>query len=258
MSRLVDWPVLMALLILPTLWLCSWLGARFLGHLAPRNQDGREEFSVLLGASLTLLGLLIGFTFSMAISRYDLRKNYEELEANAIGTAYARADLLPDADVSTVKELLREYTLLRVRNYSLGSFTLDYHEQLAALQRETERKQSQLWAAVVAPARAAPSATLAIAVASMNDVLNSQGYAQAASWNRIPIGAWALLCTIGLVATAMVGFRFRGQSRRRTLALVIPTLISISLFLIADIDCPRGGVIRVAPQNLLALYAGLH
>ena len=63
----------------------------------------------MLAATLTLLGLIIGFSFSMATSRYDLRKNYEETEANAIGTEYLRADLLPQADAARTRALLRQY-----------------------------------------------------------------------------------------------------------------------------------------------------
>ena len=91
----------------------------------------------------------------------------------------------------------------------------------------------------------------------MNDVLDSRGFAQAAAWNRIPAGAWALLSAIGFIATTMVGFRFHTYPGRRALALVIPTLVAISLFLISDIDCPNGGVIRVVPNNLVALQSSL-
>ena len=67
----------------------------------------REDFGLILAAALTLLRLIIGFSFSMATSRYDQRKNLEEAEANAIGTEYARAGLLPAADAAKVRALLR-------------------------------------------------------------------------------------------------------------------------------------------------------
>ena len=117
--------------------------------------------------------------------------------------------------------------------------------------------QAQLWAAVVAPVKANQTAPMMLVAGATNDALNSQGYAQAASWNRIPPGAWVLLCTIGLVASVMIGFRFDTGSRQRVLMQILPALIAVSLFLIADIDCPRGGLIRVLPQNLMALEAVL-
>ena len=81
------------------------------------KDDEHEFFSVVQAATLTLLGLIIGFSFSMAISRYDQRKNYEEAEANAIGTEYVRADLLPAGDAAAVRAKLRKYPDLRIEFY---------------------------------------------------------------------------------------------------------------------------------------------
>src|SRR5215475_7876194 len=90
------------------LWSGALLGAYFRSR-RPLKDDDREEFSFVQAATLTLLGLIIGFTFSMAIGRYDQRKNLEEEEANAIGTEYVRADLLPAADAANVRNLLTNY-----------------------------------------------------------------------------------------------------------------------------------------------------
>ncbi len=76
---------------------------------ALRGGQVRDDLSVVLAATLTLLGLIIGFTFSMATTRYDMRKNYEEAEANAIGTEYLRTELLPEAEATRTKTLLRAY-----------------------------------------------------------------------------------------------------------------------------------------------------
>ena len=81
-------------------------------------EEKRDDFGVILAATLTLLGLIIGFTFSMATNRYDQRKNYEEAEANAIGTEYVRADLLPAADAARVRALLGKYLDQRVLFYT--------------------------------------------------------------------------------------------------------------------------------------------
>ena len=107
-----------------------------------------------------------------------------------------------------------------------------------------------MWAAVAAPANAQPSAVNALAVASINDTLNSQGYTQAAWWNRIPIGAWAMMAMMAISCNLLVGY---GERRKGELFLfVLPIVISVSFFLIADLDSPGGGIIRVHPQNLLA------
>ena len=84
-------------------------------------------------------------------------------------------------------------------------------------------------------------------------MLNSQGYTQAAWWNRIPISAWVLLIVTALCGNVLIGYGARGDRGRPMLLIVFPVVVSISFLLIADIDAPRGGLIRVRPQNLVAL-----
>jgi hypothetical protein len=91
----------------------------------------------------------------------------------------------------------------------------------------------------------------------MNDVINSQGYTQAAWWNRIPKAAWAFLILISALCNLMVGYGARDLRSRSILLAVLPLVVAISLFLIADIDSPRGGIIRVSPQNLESLAQSL-
>src|SRR5215831_15090879 len=86
-------------------------------HARSFKQGERHDFSIIQAAILTLLALIIGFSFSMAVSRYDQRKTLEEAEANAIGTAYLRAELLPEKSASRAQELLREYLDLRIAFY---------------------------------------------------------------------------------------------------------------------------------------------
>src|SRR3974390_607896 len=92
-------------LILVGSFFVFWLVA-FFGRFYCRKREVtpeevcHQEFLFVLGGTLTLLGLIIGFAFSMAVGRYDQRKNYEEQEANAIGTEYVRADLLAAADAA--------------------------------------------------------------------------------------------------------------------------------------------------------------
>src|SRR5208283_2772469 len=92
--KIMDYPFAVAGISFVLLWLSALAGASFRRRRKLDN-DEREDFNLVIAATLTLLGLIIGFSFSMAIVRYDLRKNYEEAEANAIGTEYVRAELLP-------------------------------------------------------------------------------------------------------------------------------------------------------------------
>jgi hypothetical protein len=244
-----NFPTVVFVVSFLLLWFAAWAG----GRLGQRQRDLKEDmlpdFSIVLGATLTLLGLIIGFSYSMATARYDQRKAYEEAEANAIGTEYVRADLLGPAEASRVRTLLRQYTDLRVRFY----LTRDKGE-LTQINLQTEQMQNRLWAVASQSAMAQPTPVRALAVAGMNDVLNSQGYTQAAWWNRIPVGAWCLMSAIALLSNMLVGYGARKV--RVKLFMMLPLVVAVSFFLISDIDSPRRGVIRVHPQNLESLQAG--
>lgn len=250
MRNPLDYPLLIFVSAFFLLWLAAWVGGRISQRRRDLTEDLRTDFGVVLAATLTLLGLIIGFSFSMATGRYDLRKTYEEAEANAIGTEYVRVDLLPTADGAQVRALLKEYTDLRIRFYK----TRDT-EDLGQIDTQTAQVQAQLWSAASKPASAQPSPVIALAVGGMNDVLNSQGYTQAAWWNRIPVGAWALMFAIAIFCNGLLGYGARQMEPK--LFMVLPVVVAVAFFLIADIDSPRGGVIRVHPQNLISLRAGL-
>ncbi len=252
MNNVTDYPMLVFMFSFLVLLLSARVGASFLMRLRKLEEDEREDFGVILAATLTLLGLIIGFSFSMAINRYDQRKNYEEAEANAIGTEYVRADLLPAADAAKVRALLRNYLDQRVLFYLSRD-----SQQLRLINARTAQLQSELWSAVQAPAAAKPTPVVALVASGMNDVLNSQGYTQAAWWNRIPIAAWALMAAIAICCNVLVGYGARNAKAEGILLLILPLVLSISFFLIADIESPRGGVIHVSPQNLAALAESL-
>lgn len=249
---LLDYPIVLFATSLFVLLLSVWLGSQVLRRIWPPKDSVREDLGVVQAATLTLLGLVIGFTFSMAISRYDQRKNLEEAEANAIGTEFVRADLLAAPDAAKVRELLKAYFAQRVLFYS----TRDEAE-VRKIDVRTAQLQTELWSAVAVPAAAAPTPILALAVSGMNDVLNAQGYAQAAWWNRIPFAAWSLMLAIAICCHVLFGYGARDARAERTLLMVLPLVISIAFFLIADIDSPRGGVIRVLPQNLMSIAGSL-
>jgi hypothetical protein len=238
-------------LAFPAMTLMAWLGT-LLSRRRPVQADARDDFATILAATLTLLGLVIGFSFAMALNRYDQRKNYEEAEANAIGTAYVRADLLPAPDAAAMRALLRRYLEQRLLFY----VTRD-EQELRQIGVQTSALQAELWSAVRAPALAAPTPVAALAVAGMNDVLNAQGYTQAAWWNRIPLGAWLLMAAIAVAAHVLLGLGARTAKAASLVFLVLPLVVAIAFFLIADIDSPRRGIIRVVPQNLLSLSHSL-
>jgi hypothetical protein len=214
-------------------------------------EEERADYGVLLAAMLTLLGLIIAFTFSMAGTRYDQRKNLEEDEANAIGTEYVRADLLPTGAAEKVRGLLRTYLDQRILFYTHSG------DQLREVNATTAELQAKLWEAVKTAAGTNRDAVQALTVSGMNDVLNSQGYTQAAWRNRIPIGAWFLMWAIAICCNLVIGFYMHPKDPK-SIRFIMPTVIAVAFVLIADIDSPRRGLITVHPQNLISLADSLY
>ncbi len=236
MENLTHYPLLVFAAAFVALWFASAAGS-WLRRRCPSAGDKRnEDLGVILAATLTLLALIIGFSFSMATNRYDQRKNFEEAEANAIGTEILRADLLPPTDAANVRRLLGDYLDQRI---------LFYINRDDSLRTRIDERTSQLQADLSAQA-----------LAGMNDVINSQGYTQAAFWNRIPTAAWFLMAAIALCCNVLFGYRSRNGDVGK-LAFVLPLVVSIALLLIADIDTPRHGLIHVSPQNLESLAKSL-
>jgi hypothetical protein len=91
----------------------------------------------------------------------------------------------------------------------------------------------------------------------MNDVLNSQGYTQAAWLNQIPRAAWSLLALISIGGNALVGLSLRNARSKKYLIAILPLILAVSLLLIADIDSPNSGLIHVEPENLKNLAQSL-
>lgn len=248
---LLHYPRIFFLFTLAVLWLSAQLGAA-LRRRRSLKDDEREDFNVVEAATLTLLGLIIGFSFSMAITRYDERKNLEEAEANAIGTEYIRAGLLSEADIMPVRGQLKKYIDLRLTYYR----TRDGHE-LQQNNSDTAQLQTEMWSTVQHSAIAHPSSVIVPAVTGMNDVLNSQGYTQAAWRNRIPISAWTLMMAMAVCSNLLVGYGARSAGLKSGLLLILPLVVSLAFLLVSDIDSPRGGFIRVDPENLISLGQSL-
>lgn len=217
------------------------------------EEGDQKDFGLIITGTLTLFSLILGFTFSMAIGRYDQRKAVEEVEANAIGTEYRRAELLPAPAAYKMKQLFRAYVGQRIAFYELDDAT-----RLRLVDRDVEELQDELWEIVNDAARSQPSAVSALVMGGMNNVFDAEGFVQAAWLNRIPRAAWVLLVIIAVVANLLIGYGSRGNKARSLVTFVLPCVVATSMFLIADIDSPRRGLVRPEPKNLLRLAASLH
>lgn len=247
----MNYPVLICIVTIVCLGATARLGVFVRKRRQTQEDDSEhEQFGIVVSATLTLLGLLIGFSFSMAISRYDQRKDYEEEEANAIGTEYLRADLLSETARVKVKAQLVQYLDLRIKRYDARA-----SDDITELVSKTGRLQNEMWNEVAGSVGGSPNVLMMTVVTGMNDVINRQGYTQAARWNRIPLPAWGLMGIIALFCSFLIGYSARKPNSLNL--LIVPLVIAVSFLLIADIDSPHGGFIRVAPQNLIALADSL-
>jgi len=246
----MDYPLLVFVISFALMVLSARVGDAHRKRAGAPKEEGRADTGLLLGAILTLLFLIIGFSFSMAVSRYDLRKNCEQAEAIAIGTEYSRADLLAPADAAKVKTLLKKYLDQRMLYY-----TTRWPGRASEIAADTVRLQTELWSTLRPAIAAVPPPLMGLLVSGMNDVINSQRSSQAAWLNRIPVAAWVLMVTISTGCCWLIAIRARQTDW--IAFLVVPVAVSVSFFLIADLDSPRGGAIRVAPQNLSSLSQSL-
>ena len=250
MLWLVDRPLLFftATLILFIVSTTAGVLARLHGHKLTSAE--RAEFDLVRNAMMTLFGLLIGFAIAMAVSRYDLRKSMEESEANAIGTEYLRLDLIPAEAASRARALMRTYVDQRIAYYAI----LD-PDELAKNAADTAGAMKALWAAIAPEAKASQTAVTALVAKGMNDVLDSYGYTVAAWRNRLPVEVWMLIIVVAACCNFLIGF---GAERLASAThAILPLTASLAILLIADVEGPQAGFVRVHPVNLIDAAASI-
>jgi hypothetical protein len=222
--------------------------ARLHGHKLTASE--RAEFDLVRNAMFTLLGLVIGFAISMAVSRYDLRKSLEESEANAIGTEYLRLELMSPEAAATARNLLKTYVDERIAYYGIRDPV-----EGAANAAETAKTMNALWAAVSPESEAHQNAVTALVDSGMNDVINSYGYTVAAWRNRLPVEVWLLIIVVATTCNFLIGF---GAEKLSSATLgILPLTASLAILLIADVEGPHNGFVRVHPENLIDARASM-
>lgn len=205
----------------------------------------RDDLNLILSATLTLVSLIVGFSFSMAVNRYDDRKKLESHEAVVIRVAYERAEVLPKPYSNQIQQLLRQYVRERIDLYT----SEDDASDSAAVAR-TFNLQRRLWETVKVPAVANQTDVTALAAAGINDVAEAESATQAAWRDRIPLAAWVLIVVASMFSCALVGYYEQPADAPRRFYVVLPALLAIALFMIADLDSARSGPTMVRPVNL--------
>jgi len=223
---------------------------------AARGDAGaREHIGSLQGSMLGLLALLLGFTFAMAVSRFDTRKALVLEEANAIGTTLLRASLLPEPAQQEVPLQLAAYVDARLAFYAAGVDPA----RLAAANASAARLERQLWSLGSAAAQAdVRSVPVGLFIQSLNEVIDVREKCRVALDNHVPEAVIHLLLVSSCVALALVAYGC-GLSRRRRFVsnATFALLLALVLTTILDIDRPRRGLIQVSQDSLVRLKASL-
>ncbi len=210
----------------------------------PVEDDKKVPISAAVGATLGLLAFLLAFTFGMAGSRFDNRKQVVLNEANAIGTTYLRTDFLPEPLRAEVRSFLREYTVLR----AAGASVILSPQGMA----KAASLQDQLWAIADSARVQSDSISTGLFIQSLNEMIDLDATRVTANRNRIPDAIWLMLCVVTILSMAAMGYEF-GQTGTRnwTITILLAVVFTTVIVLIADLDRPQMGFLQVSQQPLL-------
>jgi len=213
---------------------------------APDSQ--RTLISGIGGAILGLLGLMLGFSLSMAISRWDTRHDIIVQEANAIGTLALRAELLGDPLRDELVESLRAYTDARI---ALGG-SRDDPDVLRAARNTSEDIHAEIWSVVErANTPSTANATLSSLIGAANELIDVHELRLASIQNHLPSALFYLLLTLGALSVGFFAWSFGAASQRgRTPILLLALLVGAVLVLIMDVNRPQRGIIEVGVASL--------
>lgn len=231
------------------------LGFRLGWRLHERKDHARKGLiGGIQGAVLGLLGLLLGFTFAMAVQRYDTRRGLVVDEANAIGTTYLRSSLLPDAHQAPVKELLRRYVDLRLKYWPL----VDEPAKLAESMRLIGEVQAELWKHATEAAKEVPNDITAKFIEALNETIDIDAKRISALRAGIPTGVWLLLVMVAAFGCVTTSYGAGAEGARSQLGSVfLPLLITVVIILIFDLSQSRIGMIQINQQALVDLQQSL-
>jgi uncharacterized membrane protein (Fun14 family) len=249
---------LIALALLGLMAVCIEFGHRLgRSRASVSTAESRGHINGIQSAIIGLLALLLGFTFSLALQRFDSRSEAVVDEANAIGTAFLRTDLLPPAQRDEARVVIGRYLDARVQEATLP---LPDREARAKVNALATRTQANIWnIAVRASQLDANSRAPLLFVEAVNQMIDSFGKRSAALSRHVPELVLLLLLVTFLLAGSIVGFAAGVANHRPSLvAYVLVGLMVVLVFIVLDLDRPRRGVIQVSHASLLELQSTLN
>lgn len=231
------------------------IGFRLGNQIADAASDSaRAQVNTIQASLLGVLALLLGFTFSLALQRYDARSVAVVTESNAIGTAVLRAELLPEPHRDQARDALSDYLDLRIQ---AASISLDRVDERDELLDRTAALQNRLWQLGRDAAQDFPNPVqTGLFVQALNDLIDTYGSRNAALDRHVPeIVLFLLFGTFALTA-CLVGFSSGISGNRASFpTYILVVLITFLVFIIIDLDRPRRGLIEVSQKSLIELRA---
>jgi hypothetical protein len=248
--NVASWIIIVCLFVV---LIAAMIIGRRLGRRARATIDdtAKAQASALQGALLGLLALLLAFTLSSAISRYESRRQVILDEANAIGTTYLRAKLLPPPYSADAVNLLRQYITAQLEIHHAG-----YDQaRLQAAGNQVAQLQRQLWSiAATVSAQDIRAVTTGLFVQTLNDTIDLDATRAAVFQNRVPgVVIWLLFAVTAAAAGVMGYNNGLGNSRYDFGALLLIVLLVVIIWVTIDLDLPQYGLIRVSPQTMINL-----
>ncbi len=246
-------PLLICLALVGVLMLAVEIGFLSKKAAGKGGPDGGEkgDIAFLFAGVMTLLALLLGFTYSMSAGRFEQRRQLVIEEANAIGTTYLRAKTLPEPRSSEIQEWLRQYTALRVE---IASAKAPGPEKIREWDNRTKQLHGSIWASAAALARESPSPIISIFLVTLNEMIDVHAKRLAAFRNRVPISIYLVLFIVSTTLLWLVGSYFGLQRRRmRLLTSALALLVASVMWLILDLDQPVRGAIKTSQQSIIDL-----
>ncbi|HKR15422.1 MAG TPA: hypothetical protein VJT15_25370 [Pyrinomonadaceae bacterium] len=230
-----------------------------LGHRIAkfRRQHAQEEkespLGGMVGATLGLLAFMLAFTFGLAGSRFEDRRQVVLSEANAIGTTYLRAAMLPDPMRTEAQQLLREYVDVRLAGVAQP-------DNLAQAIAQSEELHNRLWSVAVAAAEKDRTAITGLFIQSLNEVIDLHATRiMAGVRSRVPAVIWIVLFLLLVLGMTMIGYHVGLTNSRRSIAVIIVVIgFSSVLYVIADLDRAGQGMLRVSQQSMIDLRQSMN
>jgi len=222
-------------------------GYRFARQRQQRSSEEKESnLGGMVGGLLGLLAFMLAFTFGLAGSRFEARREIVLTEANAIGTTYLRSAMLPEPMGTDARNLLREYVDVRLEAVQQNKV----NEGIL----KSEQLHERLWLTAVAAVQKERSPTVNLFVTSLNEVIDLHATRLMRVRSRVPTIIWIVLFMLMILTMVMIGYQQGLSGSKRSLAVIALVLgFSTVLYLIADLDRPGKGMLQVSQQAMIDL-----